>query len=201
MIEAAKENGILVLNECGLDPGIDQLLAIETIKDVHDFGGSITSLRSYCGALPAPECADNPLGYKFSWSPRGVLLALKNPAKFFLDGSVQDIPGSDLMNVARPFHNDSNLDLVSYPNRDATTYRDRYGIPEAETVIRSTVRYERFLLIVQALTDVGFLEDQHLQELNASNKRISWRDLTCIVTNVKSSKERSVKLGNTKRNN
>ncbi|OAT03013.1 saccharopine dehydrogenase (NADP+, L-glutamate forming) [Blastomyces dermatitidis ER-3] len=65
-----KEAGITVMNEIGLDPGIDHLYAVKTISEVHDAGGKITSFLSYCGGLPAPECSNNPLGYKFSWSSR-----------------------------------------------------------------------------------------------------------------------------------
>lgn len=72
--QPAKDAGITILNEVGLDPGIDHFLALEQIKDVHDKGGSIESLISYCGGLPAPECSDNPLRYKFSWSPRSALV-------------------------------------------------------------------------------------------------------------------------------
>ena len=54
--------------------GIDHFLAMECFDDVHQGGGKIESFISYCGGLPAPECSDNPLGYKFSWSPRGALL-------------------------------------------------------------------------------------------------------------------------------
>jgi len=76
---AAKEAGITVMNEIGLDPGIDHLYAVKTIDEVHKAGGKITSFLSYCGGLPAPECSDNPLGYKFSWSSRGVLARPPQP--------------------------------------------------------------------------------------------------------------------------
>ncbi|GMF02656.1 unnamed protein product [Ambrosiozyma monospora] len=78
---AIKEAGIVVMNEIGLDPGLDHLYAVKTIDEVHKAGGKIKSFLSYCGGLPAPEDSDNPLGYKFSWSSRGVLLALRNSAK------------------------------------------------------------------------------------------------------------------------
>ena len=58
----------------GVDPGIDHLLAMECFDEVHTGGGKVESFISYCGGLPAPEHSDNPLGYKFSWSPRGVLV-------------------------------------------------------------------------------------------------------------------------------
>ncbi len=60
----AKEAGITVMNEIGLDPGIDHLYAVKTIEEVHKAGGKVTSFLSYCGGLPAPEASDNPLGYK-----------------------------------------------------------------------------------------------------------------------------------------
>lgn len=81
--------GITVLNEVGLDPGIDHFYALKTINEVHEKGGKILSFLSYCGGLPAPECSNNPLGYKFSWSPRGVLLAILAQAKYRGDGAVR----------------------------------------------------------------------------------------------------------------
>lgn len=72
--EQAKEAGITILNEIGLDPGIDHLLAMECFDQVRKNNGKITSYISFCGGLPAPENADNSLGYKFSWSPKGKLL-------------------------------------------------------------------------------------------------------------------------------
>jgi saccharopine dehydrogenase-like NADP-dependent oxidoreductase len=83
-----KKAGIVVMNEIGLDPGIDHLYAIKMIEEVHSKGGKIISFVSYCGGLPAPEASNNPLGYKFSWSSRGVLLALRNSARFWKDGKV-----------------------------------------------------------------------------------------------------------------
>lgn len=79
------------MNEIGLDPGIDHLYAIKTIDEVHSKGGKILSFVSYCGGLPAPEASNNPLGYKFSWSSRGVLLALRNSARFWQEGKVSNL--------------------------------------------------------------------------------------------------------------
>jgi len=126
------------MNEIGLDPGIDHLYAVKTIEEVHREGGKITSFLSYCGGLPAPENSGNPLGYKFSWSPRGVLLALRNPASFYQDGEVVNVEGPDLMATAKPYHIYPGFALVAYPNRDSTGYKERYNIPEAQTIIRYT---------------------------------------------------------------
>jgi len=93
---AAKEAGITLLNEIGVDPGIDHMTAMKVIHRVQAGGGEITAFTSFCGGLPAPEANDNPFGYKFSWSPRGVLLAGGNNARFKRDGKVVDVQGKDL---------------------------------------------------------------------------------------------------------
>merc|ERR1711939_895292 len=148
------------MNELGLDPGIDHLYAVRTIEEVHKAGGKITSFLSYCGGLPAPEASDNPLGYKFSWSSRGVLLALRNAAKFYEGGSVKEIAGPELMASAKPYFIYPGFAFVAYPNRDSTPYRERYNIPEAQTVIRGTLRYQGFPEFVKVLVDIGFLSDE-----------------------------------------
>ncbi|CAG8781043.1 3047_t:CDS:2, partial [Racocetra fulgida] len=132
----AKENGITILNEIGLDPGIDHLYAVKTVNEVHEAGGKIVSFISYCGGLPAPEASNNPLGYKFSWSSRGVLLALRNSAKFFLNGEIVEIPGTQLMLSAKPYFIYPAFAFWAYPNRDSTPFREFYNIPEAKTVLR-----------------------------------------------------------------
>lgn len=80
--------GITIVNEVGLDPGIDHLLAMECFDEIRQGGGKIESFVSYCGGLPAPECSDNPLRYKFSWSPRGVLLNTLGEARYLKDKQV-----------------------------------------------------------------------------------------------------------------
>ena len=78
----AKAAGLIFLNEIGLDPGIDHMSAMKIIHEVQKAGGKVASFRSYCGGLPAPEANDNPLGYKFSWSPKGVVMAGRNDARY-----------------------------------------------------------------------------------------------------------------------
>ncbi|MFO7645717.1 MAG: saccharopine dehydrogenase C-terminal domain-containing protein, partial [Desulfosarcina sp.] len=93
---AVKRAGLTFLNEIGLDPGIDHMSAKRVIDDIQARGGQVTSFISYCGGLPAPDANTNPLGYKFSWSPRGVVMAGKNPAHFLWDGDEVSIPGEEL---------------------------------------------------------------------------------------------------------
>ncbi|KAF8637718.1 hypothetical protein AX17_002621 [Amanita inopinata Kibby_2008] len=155
---AVKEAGIVVMNEIGLDPGIDHLYAVKTIDEVHAKGGKIKQFLSYCGGLPAPECSDNPLGYKFSWSSRGVLLALLNSASYYADGLKLSVTGQELMGHAKPYYITPAFAFVAYPNRDSTPFKEWYNIPEAETVVRGTLRYQGFPEFIKALVDLGWLD-------------------------------------------
>ena len=94
--EAAKKAGVLFLNEIGLDPGIDHMTAMRIIDHIHNKGGKVEEFYSLCGALPAPEAADNPLKYKFSWSPKGVILASRNSALYLKKGKKIYIEPADL---------------------------------------------------------------------------------------------------------
>ena len=140
--EEAKKAGILFLNEMGLDPGIDHMSAMRIIDKIHANEGAVLEFYSLCGALPAPEAANNPFRYKFSWSPKGVILAGNNDAHFLRHGKEVSIPTQDIFK--NPFVVDfpqvGKLDV--YPNRDSMAYRKIYGIPEANTVYRGTFRYK-----------------------------------------------------------
>ncbi|EEB06034.1 saccharopine dehydrogenase [Schizosaccharomyces japonicus yFS275] len=187
--EAAKKAGSICMNEIGVDPGLDHLYAIKTISEVHNEGGKIKSFLSYCGGLPAPEDSNNPLGYKFSWSSRGVLLALRNSAKFYKDGKLVTIDGPDLMDSAKPYFIYPGYAFVCYPNRDSTVYKERYDIPEAETVIRGTLRYQGFPEFVHCLVDMGFLDDTPRDFLNPSEPGMPWKEVVAKVIGAPSSSE------------
>lgn len=188
--EEAKKAGITVMNEIGLDPGLDHLYAVKTIDEVHKAGGKILSFLSYCGGLPAPEDSDNPLGYKFSWSSRGVLLALRNAAKYYKDGKIVEIEGKELMGTAKPYFIYPGYAFVAYPNRDSTPYKERYGIPEAQTIIRGTLRYQGFPEFVRVLVDMGFLNDE---EDAALKEAIPWKEATQRILTATSSSEQDLK--------
>lgn len=183
---AAKEAGITVLNEIGLDPGIDHLYAVKMFDDVHAAGGKIISFLSYCGGLPAPENSNNPLGYKFSWSSRGVLLALRNSAKYYKDGKVEEVSGPELMGTAQPYYIYPGYAFVAYPNRDSTPYKERYNIPEAQTIIRGTLRYQGFPEFVRTLVDIDFLNDE---PKDIFNKPAPWKQVLAQHLGSSSDKE------------
>ena len=139
--DAAIEAGITILNEVGLDPGIDHLLAMECFDQVVSNGGKITSFVSYCGGIPVPENADNPLRYKFSWNPKGVILNTVGSAKWIENNEIKEIAaGGALMDNTNEIDFLHGYNLEGYPNRDSTVYRDIYGISSAKTVIRGTLR-------------------------------------------------------------
>jgi spermidine synthase len=171
----AKAARIVVMNEIGLDPGIDHLYAVKTISEVHEKGGKIKQFLSYCGGLPAPECSGNPLGYKFSWSSRGVLLALLNSASYLSEGKQLDIPGSGLMQYAKSYFISPAFAFVAYPNRNSVPFREFYDIPEAETVVRGTLRYQGFPEFIKALVDLGFLDATEKEWLTAD---LTWAEVT-----------------------
>jgi len=139
--EAAIESGVTILNEVGLDPGIDHLLAMECIDRIVSKGGRIISYVSYCGGLPAPENADNPLKYKFSWSPKAVFFNTMRSAKWIENDEINEIPANgSLMDNPTEIQFLKEYDLEGYPNRDSTIYKDMFGISSAKTVIRGTLR-------------------------------------------------------------
>ncbi len=140
--QEAKDAGIIILNELGLDPGIDHMSAMRIIDQIHNKGGRVEEFYSICGALPAPEVAgDNPFRYKFSWSPKGVVLAGNNDGRYLRHGKEVYVPTAGL------FKNPLSIDfpqvgrLEIYPNRDSMPYIELYGIPETRTMMRGTFRY------------------------------------------------------------
>ena len=138
--DEARAAGVTVLNEIGLDPGIDHMSAMRIIDGVREKGGTITAFRSYCGGLPAPEANDNPFGYKFSWSPRGVLLAGRNSARYLLNGRRVEIPSKRLFRDMHVLAVDDGGDFEAYPNRDSLSYIGVYGLEGIATMFRGTLR-------------------------------------------------------------
>lgn len=155
--EEAKNAGVLLLNEIGLDPGIDHMSAMRIIDTVHNKGGKIKEFYSLCGALPAPEAATNPFKYKFSWSPKGVVMAGNNDAKYLKHGKIVEVPTENL------FKDIFNLDFPSvgelqvYPNRNSLPYIQTYGIPETSTMFRGTFRYKGWCETLDAIKALGLI--------------------------------------------
>ncbi len=152
---AAREAGVILLNEIGLDPGIDHMSAKRVINRVHDDGGEVKSFRSYCGGLPAPDANDNPLGYKFSWSPRGVVLAGRNDGRYKENGHIVEIPNARLFATHYLTWVEGLGDFEAYPNRNSLPYVEIYGIPETDTMYRGTLRNLGWCDVMQKLNQLG----------------------------------------------
>ena len=157
--ESAKKAGLLFLNEVGLDPGIDHMTAMRIIDHIHGQNGKVEEFYSLCGALPAPESANNPFRYKFSWSPRGVILASRNSALYLKKGKKVFIEPVDLFKDRFGYDFPGIGDLEVYPNRDSISYMDIYGIPETKTIYRGTFRYKGWCESLDVMKGLNMLDE------------------------------------------
>jgi saccharopine dehydrogenase (NADP+, L-glutamate forming)/spermidine synthase len=159
--DVAVHHDLIFLNEIGLDPGIDHMSAMRIIDDVHARGGKIRHFRSYCGGLPAPEANNNPFGYKFSWAPRGVLLASLNGARYWRDNHIVEVPAERLFRDMHLLQVPGAGDFEAYPNRDSLEYRDIYNLgDEVRTVFRGTLRYIGWCNTMYCFVKIGLLDRQ-----------------------------------------
>jgi len=161
----AKEAGVILLNEIGVDPGIDHMSAMDVVHQIEAKGGKLLSFTSNTGGLPAPEANDNPFNYKFSWAPRGVVLAGKNPAKFLKDGTVVDVPGPELFSYHWPCDIKGFGELEVYPNRDSMPYIETYGIPTVTSMFRGTLRYPGWCDTLKKIVDLDFLDETERDDI------------------------------------
>lgn len=168
--------GVTIVNEVGLDPGIDHMLAMQAFDDVKEAGGVVNSYRSYCGGLPAPEAASNALRYKFTWSPRGVLFNTIGTAKYLQSGKIIDVPGNGALlesaTKKAPFLPGFNLEM--FPNRDSTHYVDLYNIPSCNTIVRGTLRYRGFAHNILSLVKLGLITTVDHPSLHPKGPEITW---------------------------
>ncbi|KAL9242212.1 hypothetical protein vseg_016233 [Gypsophila vaccaria] len=169
--ESAKHAGITVLGEMGLDPGIDHMMAMKMIDEAHTVGGKVRSFTSYCGGLPSPAAANNPLAYKFSWNPAGAIRAGRNPATYRSAGEEIHVAGDSLYDSAVRFRlpDFPAFALEVLPNRNSLVYGDIYRIgDEASTIFRGTLRYEGFSEIMATLARIGFFDAEPHENLKSS---------------------------------
>ncbi|KAK2571068.1 Alpha-aminoadipic semialdehyde synthase [Acropora cervicornis] len=170
--QSAVDAGIAIVNEVGLDPGIDHLLAMECFDDSKDEGAVIKSFRSYCGGLPAPEHADNPLRYKFSWNPRAGILTIMNTAKYLWYGKTVEIAaGGALLEEIKPTGIFPGYRLECYPNRDSVVYGGLYNISTASTILRGTLRFEGYAKTCLALFQLGMYSQSQRSDLAVAQEQ------------------------------
>ena len=177
----AKKTGILFLNECGLDPGIDHMSAMRVIHEVEEKGGKVTSFKSSTGALPSHEANNNPFGYKFSWAPRGVLLASKNPSKWLENGKIKEYPGEQLFENYYIQDVSGIGSFENYPNRNSVPYKDIYGLKDAHTVYRGTLRMTGWCETMRKIVTLGWLSEEPLKNFKGK----TYADVTRNLVDAK----------------
>ena len=164
--EEVIEKELVFMNELGLDPGLDHLSAMQKIDEIREKGGVLTSFKSYCGGLIAPESDSNPWHYKFTWNPRNVVLAGQGSVAQFLDnGKTKYVTYQQLFKENRTIGVPEMGEYDVYANRDSLSYRKIYGISDIETMLRGTIRHHGFCLAWGALVQLG-LTDATLQIAN-----------------------------------
>ncbi|MEO0038592.1 MAG: hypothetical protein RIQ59_1803 [Bacteroidota bacterium] len=173
---AAKENGLIFMNEIGLDPGIDHMSAMQVIDAIRDKGGKIILFESFCGGLVAPECDDNLWNYKFTWAPRNVVLAGQGgAAKFIQEGKYKYIPYTKLFRRTEFLMVEGYGKFEGYANRDSLKYRSVYGLDEALTLYRGTIRRVGFSKAWNMFVQLGMTDDSYVME---NSENMSFRDFT-----------------------
>ncbi|KAI3382293.1 hypothetical protein SNEBB_011387 [Seison nebaliae] len=184
----AKEKNVVLMNEVGVDPGIDHMLLMNAFDQLKKEGKKIKKVISYCGGLPSPDSiGDSPLGYKFSWSPRGALLNCIGEAKYLLDGKEIKIEkGGDLMrNGAKKVEAIDSLigfNLEVYPNRNSIDYKDKYGLEGIDTLIRGTYRYKGYSERIVNLIEIGLISENTHKSFD--NEWMSWKELIALLIHL-----------------
>lgn len=164
---AAKEAEVLLLNEIGLDPGIDHMSAMSVIDDIKSRGGELTSFKSFCGGLVHPDYDNNPWNYKFTWNPRNVVLAGQGVAQYIKGGKYKYLPYTKLFERTDIMEILDAGEFEGYANRDSLAYREAYGIERIPTLYRGTLRRKGYaeawnIFVQLGVTDDSFkLENSH----------------------------------------
>ncbi len=169
-----KENNLVFMNEVGLDPGIDHMSAMKIIDQIKDKGGKLILFESFCGGLVAPESDTNLWNYKFTWSPRNVVLAGQGgAAKFIQEGKYKYIPYHKLFRRTEFLEVEGFGKFEGYANRDSLKYRSVYGLDDILTLYRGTIRRVGFSKAWNMFVQLGMTDDTYVID---NSESISYRD-------------------------
>lgn len=172
--EKVKENNLIFMNEIGLDPGIDHMSAMKIIDDIKEQGGRIILFESFCGGLVAPESDNNLWNYKFTWNPRNVVLAGQGgTAKFIHEGTYKYIPYNSLFRRTEVMEVEGYGKFEGYANRDSLKYRSVYGLDNALTLYRGTLRRVGFSKAWDMFVQLGMTDDSYIME---DSENMSYRE-------------------------
>ena len=171
--DKAVEKGVLLLNEIGLDPGIDHMSAKKVIDEIHADGGEIHTFKSFCGGLVAPKYDTNPWNYKFTWNPRNVVLAGQGTAQFIRNGQYKYIPYQSLYSRTETMDVLEAGAFEGYANRDSLGYREAYDLADIPTIFRGTLRRPGYCEAWNVFVQLGMTDDTY-RVSGLSN--ITWRN-------------------------
>ena len=163
--EEAKKEGIIILNEIGEDPGIDHMGAMQMINQVNEDGGKIISLKSYGSGIPSFEHNNNPYGYKFSWSPGGLIKSAQTPAVYIRDGQKIEVSGEDLLEHSWLVEVEGLGIFETYANRDSTNYLSDYGLEDIPDFYRGLLRHPGYCNSIQSMKDLNLINEDTSHEL------------------------------------
>ena len=161
---------LLFLYEMGLDPGIDHMSAIRILDQIRAQGGRITSFKSHCGGLVAPESDNNPWHYKISWNPRNVVTAGRDGAIFIEDGEIVKLKQKELFSAPKSVLIKDLGTLSFYPNRDSLAYAPIYGLQKVKNLQRTTLRYPSFISGWNWILELGLTDDDPI--IDTKNKTV-----------------------------
>ncbi len=156
----ARGRGVLILNELGEDPGMDHFAVQMLLEEIHDRGGRVIALHSYGAGLPSFRFNNNPMGYKFSWEPKGVFLAARAPAVYLDRGRPVPVDGDRLFEHFKMVDIPGLGSFEAYPNKDAGRYVGPYGLPEDVTFFRGLLRFSGYCNNMRHFMRLGLLEDR-----------------------------------------
>lgn len=159
--QEVKDKGLIFLNECGLDPGIDHMSAMKEIDDIREKGGEITGFETFTGGLLAPAEDDNPWKYKFTWNPRNVVLAGTGTVKFLQVGRYKYIPYHRLFRRTELVHIPKYGYFEGYANRDSLKYLELYNLEGIKTMFRGTFRKPGFCKAWDIFVQLGATDDTY----------------------------------------
>jgi saccharopine dehydrogenase (NADP+, L-glutamate forming) len=173
----AKNKDLLFLNECGLDPGIDHMTAMQVIDRIRESGGKLTSFESFTGGLIAPETdPENPWRYKFTWNPRNVVMAGQGTARFLQDAKYKYIPYQQLFKRTTPVTVPGLGEFEGYANRDSLKYIDTYGLQGIGTMLRGTLRNGGYCSAWNVLVQLGCCDESYAMENSENMTNLSFME-------------------------
>lgn len=166
--EKAVEKGLMLLNEIGVDPGIDHMSAMKVIDKIKEQGGEMLAFKSSTGGLVAPEFDNNPWNYKFTWNPRNVVVAGQSTAQYIDHGKYKFVPYNQLFKRTEKMSILDVGEFEMYPNRDSLSYRETYGLEDIPTLLRGTLRRSGYCTGWDVFVQLGATDDTYKIE-NSEN--------------------------------